>query len=377
MKGMFLGVRAPYGYKKDPNDKNKLIIDPEPAKVVRHIYDLLLSGYSTTQISRQLAQDKIFTPAVTKLQSGDASFQRYIEEGYECRWGCGRVYKILTDPAYTGAVANSKVQVTNYKTKTIRPVSRDKWIVVPDKHEAIITQEEFERARKLIKERNLPKRKHNAEDLFKGLVKCAVCGKSMVLTQNPKRSSFYRCFGIRSIRCKEKHWTSIRYQDLKEIVAERLKEFFALFKNDDKLLDIIQERIKEQNISADCEKELSKLEARQNALSNITKKVYDDYFENLISHETYLDLIKKYQTEQSEIKEKHNILSAERTKKNNYLDDIKKLKELVHSFLDLKELTREMVYSLIDKIEITSDGDFKERKQRTVKITYRFLEIEL
>ena len=45
-RGEFIGAFAPYGYKKDPNDKNSLIVDEEAAEVVKSIYHWFVNeGY--------------------------------------------------------------------------------------------------------------------------------------------------------------------------------------------------------------------------------------------------------------------------------------------------------------------------------------------
>lgn len=382
LQGLFQGSGAPYGYIKDPNNKNKLLINPETATVVRRIFDLRLSGYGSVYIARQLTKDKILTPAAMKAILGDTRFQRYFDDNNAHMWNDGTINIILDNPIYTGDMVNLKVQVANYKTRKIVANTKDKMIFVPDTHTAIVTREEFERVKTLKEERHAVKKRHEIDNLFKGLIRCSVCGARMALTSRIRRGklvSYYRCGTFVNLRLGEegKHWTTIKYEEIKEIVTERLKEFFKLFKDDDKLIQIVQKKIEDNNISVDCEKELAKIESRQKTLANITKKVYDDYFEGKISESTYQDLIKRYENEQAELKEKHSKFLAEKIKKKDYLEDFQKLKQLVNSFTDFEELTQEMVFNLIDSIEISNEGPFKCRKQRTIKITYRFLELAL
>lgn len=369
LQGKFLGCDAPYGYKRNPDDKNKLLIEPETAGVVRRIFSLALSGYGAIYIARLLTQEKILTPAAYKLKAGNPRFQMYVEEGQECRWSDGKVHKILVDPTYIGAVVNGRTHKNNYKAKKNVWHSRDKWIIVPNMHEAIITQEEFDRAQELGKYRKLPRPKTNVENLFRGLVKCSVCGKSMILTTQLRKGKlmvYYRCNSFVSIRAKEKHWTTIKYEDIKEAVTARLKEYLSALKDDDKLIEFIRKTLKDTKATVNYEKELAKIDTRQAALSNITKKVYDDYFEGLISKDTYLDLIRKYQSEESSLKSKREFLLIEQNKKDDRSEDI------VASFLDLKVLRQEMVFNLIDKIEVLNAGDYKQHKKREIKITYLF-----
>ena len=369
LKGMYTGSGAPYGYKKDPNDKNKLLIDPDTAPIVKRIFNLMLSGYGAIYIARQLMSENVPTPAVMKARSGDTRFQHYVEEGYECRWSDGKVRKILNDPVYTGAVANGKVHVANHKTRKIIANGRDNWIIIPNMHEAIITQEEFDRVQMLKKERHQPRKKHRVENPFRGLIKCAVCGKSMILSTQMrygKLVSYYRCNEFVSIKTKKKHWITIKQGEIAGIVAAKLKEYFSSFKSDERLREVIRQKIKVSSIAVDYGKELTKIESRKNTLAKITKKVYEDFFAGTINEETYQDLIKKYQTEHGELKEKQAQLLVEQNKKDDSLEN------MVDSFLDLKVLKRETIFNLIEKIAISSEGGFKQHKKRTVDITYRF-----
>ncbi len=372
MQGLFVGSSAPYGYLKDPNNKNKLIVNNETAEVIRYIFNLLLTGYGTVEIARKLTSEKILTPSAYKAQLGDMRYQRYNEFGNEYTWTDGAVYKILKDQTYIGDMVNSKTYIANYKTKKCIINTKDKRIVVPNTHEAIITKEDFYRVQELYKYRHNMRKKYHVDNLFRGLIRCSVCGRALILTTRIRRGkleTYYRCNTFTGYRLKEaKHWTTIKYEDIKEIVISKLKEYFSTFKNDKEILDLIRSTIKSSNITIDYEKELSKIKTRQNILSNITKKVYDDYFEELINEDTYLDLIKKYQNEQKDLNEKHNLLLIEQKNKDNYHEDIAK------SFLDLKVLNQQTIYSLIESIEIANIGGYKQHKQRIVTIAYRLKE---
>ena len=55
-QGYHIGSFAPYGYKKDPNERGHLIIDPEAASVVREIFTLFLDGKGKQLIARTLTE---------------------------------------------------------------------------------------------------------------------------------------------------------------------------------------------------------------------------------------------------------------------------------------------------------------------------------
>lgn len=69
-QGKFIGSYAPYGYLRDPKDKYKFIIDKEPAKIVKKIFSMILSGKSKKEIANELNSLQKSTPRVYKLENG-------------------------------------------------------------------------------------------------------------------------------------------------------------------------------------------------------------------------------------------------------------------------------------------------------------------
>ena len=61
-KGQFTGCLAPFGYQKDPEDKNHLLIDEETAPIVRRLFAWALEGHGPNYIRRRLEDEKIPCP---------------------------------------------------------------------------------------------------------------------------------------------------------------------------------------------------------------------------------------------------------------------------------------------------------------------------
>ena len=66
-KGMFLGSIAPYGYKKSKDDKHKLVIKENEARIVRRIFEECHSGKSIKKIAEGLENDKVSSPTNRKI----------------------------------------------------------------------------------------------------------------------------------------------------------------------------------------------------------------------------------------------------------------------------------------------------------------------
>ena len=150
-KGMFMAAQPPYGYKKDPNDKNHLVIDEEAARVVRLIFDLALSNIGVVKITRELNKRGIMPPSIYKASIGDLRFTKLTEtrrqmfKNYDIEsWNTVTVGAIIRDMVYVGDMENHKYEVKNYKTKKCTKVPKEEHIIVRNTHEPIISRSDFE-----------------------------------------------------------------------------------------------------------------------------------------------------------------------------------------------------------------------------------------
>ena len=120
LNGLFISAQTPYGYKKDPNDKNHLVIDEEAAEVVRLIFDLALSNIGVVKITRELNERGIMPLSIYKASKGDLRFtkltetRRQIFKNYDIEsWNTVIVGAIIRDMVYVGDMENHKYEVKN------------------------------------------------------------------------------------------------------------------------------------------------------------------------------------------------------------------------------------------------------------------------
>ena len=138
-QGQFLGNYAPYGYRKDPEDRHHLIIDTETAPVVEEIYALYLSGLSCKMIAVQLTAQGVPTPSRLKKQRGEDLGRK------DCaRWSAGTVRKILRNPVYLGHMVQGREEKMSFKENGTHKVPENRWFVVENTHESIINNVVFD-----------------------------------------------------------------------------------------------------------------------------------------------------------------------------------------------------------------------------------------
>lgn len=183
-QGLFIGSQAPYGYRKDPNNKNQLIIDPEAAEVVSQIFSLALDGLGSVAIASELEKQRIPTPAVYKYHHGDQRFARYssIQNGECYSWRSATISQILTNRVYTGELISLKTETQNCKTKQRSLVPEDQRIVIPNGHAAIISGAIFDQVQ-LIRSQHRCPAKYQRENIFRGKLFCECCGHPLTISK--------------------------------------------------------------------------------------------------------------------------------------------------------------------------------------------------
>lgn len=196
-QGLFIGSQTPYGYQKDPNNKRRLIVDPEAAEVVRMIFSLAEEGLGNIAIADELKARKIVAPSVYKYQHGDKRFAEYpaVKNGDFYSWCYGTVGQILNNRVYLGELISLKTETTNCKTKQRSRTPEEKRIVTTDAHAAIISREQFERIPQIRANHRCPTYAKRF-NLFRGLLFCECCGHPLTITKKDlldKTTDMYLC----------------------------------------------------------------------------------------------------------------------------------------------------------------------------------------
>lgn len=140
-QGLFLGSKAPYGYKKDKNNKNKLIINKEESLIVKKIFKLAIEGKSNLSIANYLNDEKISSPSNGK-------------------WSSSSIYNILKNEEYTGCLISNVWTSISYKNRKRIKRNKEEWIIIKNTHPKIIDEKTY----KLANENKQRLRKINKKD---------------------------------------------------------------------------------------------------------------------------------------------------------------------------------------------------------------------
>lgn len=384
LKGMFIASHPPYGYKRNPYNKNHLIIDEEVVDVVRLIFDLALSNMGIATIAKELNRRGIPIPSVYKASKGYQCYQtlldsrraKFNDKDVET-WSTATVGNILRNQMYVGDMVGNKREVKNYRTGKQIVHTKDEYIVIPNTHEPIISRENFEKVQMLVANKHRPS-KTNHENEFRGLLKCANCGRTMTMYHKVLASGQviwrYRCMGKTIRHGIDPETNIIKYDDIYNIVFKRLKELFNSIKNDDD--SFIYKLMSKHEVGGHEKKlevEKNKIQRKLDTIGKLIKKLYEDYIEGILNTENYQTMVNEYQKEQVELKERLEKITDLINQKTNETDNIKKFKEVANKYLDFKVLTAELVNNLIDHIEIGFPKVVDGIQVREINIFYRFI----
>ena len=377
-EGSYIGNFAPYGYKKDPEDKNHLLVDENTAPIVQEVFDMAEMGTKPVDIARHLNNKGIMTPIMYRCHSRPKlDVNKYTKRK---EWTSESISKMLRNKVYLGHVVQGKTEKASFKSKVTITKPQSEWKIVENKHEAIITKEQFDNVRKRVEGR-INKRKSNFKNIFSGIAKCADCGKNMSTTGTRKKGAVANlsCGGYKLRGSKECTNHFIDYETLYNIVLEELRKHICLTEEEKKsILKELQDNFNEEKNNYNLGKLIEEYKAKITDIDNIIMHLYEDNVNGKISDMRFTNLMNTYESQQTGIKNKIKELeSKEKTKEDSKKEAYKKFFELISEFDDIKELTPELLYKVIDHIEI-GQGHYEKTengkiKNQSIKIVYRFI----
>lgn len=343
-EGKWVGSRCPYGYDKDINNKNHLVINEEQAGIVRYIFDLSLNGLTCFKIANKLTLENIKTPAQYYNFNWKNNYNMNMG-----KWHPKTIKDILTNRLYTGDLVQNRRSKVNYKIKKVVYNKECDYIVVPNTHEAIIDKELFDRVQSLIP-KNVGRNEKRENHLLDGLLYCGECNHR--ISVSPRRKIDNRCYTVCNYYrtyLKQKVCTmhSNNYDILEDKILELLKEYCLKYMDKKSILNRVI------NTNNDKQNNLKYIKNLEKEISNINDNLDSIYIDRLnknISKEQFNRVKIKLETELNIKLDKIKELKKDKTQNNN-IDRENYIREV----LELNNISRDIIINLIDRIEIFED----------------------
>lgn len=351
-KGQFIGSFPTYGYVKSPDDHHQLIIDEEPAAVVRQIYDWFIAGKSIIGIAKELNERGIPNPSMYKRLKG-MKYRHPAGASNDGLWPDSSVRRILTNEMYIGNMVQGKNTTISYKIKKCRAIPKEEWIIVEGTHEPIIEKDTFYQAQALFN-KNIRKSPAKSEvDLFSGLVRCADCHRIMNKKTNQHSYGtyhYYRCSTARKMKKSACGNHTIRIDKMQHTVMVTIQKMVELAVQMSDALSKINrdpQRVKE---SDHLRQSLETLMSQREKEYRMQLDLYPDWKSGVITQQEYLAL-------KANIAEKISVLDIkiENVKKTldayaHGIDDENAFITAFKKYENFTELTRGMLVELVDEI---------------------------
>ena len=372
--GKHLSTNPPFGYKKDPNDKDKWIIDEEAAATVRRIFQMFVDGVRMPEIARKLTEENVETPQLYNIHRG-RSIHKLSE--YPEIWSVGTIKNMLDRVAYAGHTVNFQTAKKSYKNKKQVRLPKESWIIYRNTQEPIIDEKTFATAQQM---RNVKRAytKFNEPNMFSGLIYCADCGNRLTIQRVAKHRNMDN-FSCATYRKKKKGLCSshrILVSDLETIVKEDLQKVCEyVFLHEKEFTDEYLSGSKKETdkFQAKMKAELKRLSERQEEIGRIIRKLYEDNVNGRITDERFDFLAKSYEDEGNDLKTKIQELQNALASSVQDEEKLSKFLKVVKSYTEIEELTPEILNSFIEKIYIGETEKYDGRKMQEVEIIYKFV----
>ncbi len=353
--GEFIGAFAPYGYTKDPEDKNALVIDEDAAEVVRDIFRWFLSdGMSKAGIAKRLNELGVPNPTAYKRTKG-FHYENPHAKANDGLWTPTTVSRMLQNPVYMGVMLQGRQKVVSYKVHKRMAVPESEWFVVENAVPPIVSRETFQAAQALHQRDTRTAPGKREVYLFSGLVRCADCKKGM--SRHTSRGHvYYVCRTYRDkskARCT-KH--SIRLERLEQAVLVAVQKQIELVGSLSEVIAEINrapvvrtESLRLTTMLRQREKELEKAAARADSL-------YLDWKNGDITRDQYCRMKVRFEEEAAQLQA---IVDQIRAECETMAQGVTQEDPYLAAFLkygNIQTLSRGLLMDLVNAIYVHEDG---------------------
>lgn len=364
-EGYYIGSTPLYGYKKDPERKGHLVIDPEAAEVVKLVFHSFANGMGKTAIARMLNERGIPNPTEYKRQKGIT--YKTPQHKIGTLWKYYAIADMLTNEMYIGNLVQGKYGSVSYKTKVNKPIPREQWIRVEHTHEAIIDKELWDMVQKMLKERAKPFSTGEV-GIFARKVRCKHCG--YVMRSGKGRGKYYLKCNTRHVAKDTCIGSFIFVDKLEQIVLEELR------RTNEEYLD--QERLEKEIVLKHCwSDEITKWRSRSVQLEQsiarfdtAMKNLYLDKVKGDIDGKQFKVLCRELEMDKEKAKEQHETSLQKIEELKLQITRQRDKKKIIQEYVNVKKINRAMVEQMIDYIEVSKRHP--ETKMLDVEIHWNF-----
>lgn len=377
--GQFIGSKAPFGYKIDPNDRHHLIVDEPAAQVVKRIFRLASEGVGYNKMAKIFREEKVLTPiAYFNLNNPDYFKSDYWRKEFD--WHVTSIRAILNNEVYLGKLVYGKQRNKSMKSKEKVRNPKEDWIVVENCHEPIITQELWDTVHKILNAKHRPAKAGEVQ-MFAGLLYCSDCGHCLTYSQKQRKDgSYHGAYSCWMYKTHGKEYCAshyITFDTIYELVLIDIqRNLFQYRKNTDKFKSILSRKYQSdsQKQAEQITLEYEQKQKRCEELDKIISRLYEDNVLGRIGDERYESMSQSYELEQVEIKKALPILKSKIDELKRQSDCADNFNNVIKKYTIIDKLDAAILNELIDKIVVHHKEQAEDgRTFQQIEIYYRFV----
>lgn len=381
-KGEYLPAFPPYGYVKSKTRAYRYEVDEEVAPYIRMIFEWKAAGVSHSEICNRLNEMGAVTPAKRKVELGIWHAEKY----KHTIWYGRTIIDILKNATYTGTLVYGKMPKSLYQGIKCHRAKPDEWRCIPDAHEAIVSQELFDKVQEIFDERAERMQKKWADskqvrdkivNLFVKRIYCGDCGKRMrfIKGNNALRDknfyyTNYVCGGYVDSGHRNCTRHGIRYQDVVDAVFSAMKVQMEFALDQERMMQKLRGTAKERNLIDQYVAKVNYLTQELKKVNSRRESLFESFADGILDEADYQYAKKSYDDEYAglekqltEAKRKKKELDGVLTANNEWL-------QAMHKVENAAELDQDLVNALVKKVLVYEDNrvevEFKYKDQKDV-----------
>lgn len=365
--GEFIGAFACYGYLKDPENKNHLVLDTYAGSVVQDIFRMKVNGYSQYKIADTLNEQGILSPMEYKRSMG-VRFETSFKVNSKALWSAKAVSRILTNEVYTGVLIQGRQTTPNHKVKVRQAVEEKDWIRVENAHAPLVDSCLFEIVQTLLERDTRTSPKEEAVFPLSGLLYCGDCGQPMVrktttyslkgLEELPSQKyAYFVCQG--QSRDKACSWHRIKEKELLDAVLQAVNHHVKNVLDTAKALQEIDTAPSVQILIQKYESHIEKKETELKKAEKLKVGIYEDLKDGLLDKTEYRKLKQEFDSRIEDASEVIQSLRQEISALQENHSEHYAWMEYFKEFGELQDLTRWAAAITINRILVFEDDRIK------------------
>ena len=366
-QGKFVGSKAPYGYLRDPNDKHRLIPDPEAAPIVHELFEMVADGHTLHYVAVTMNARGIPSPGRHNYDLGLVKSDKFKNS----LWYQQTVRRILTDQTYLGWLIGGKFRSDFQSSgdKRSKPVSQDEWIITKGAHEPLVEEKLFYQVQQYFAETKKAlglaakyQCKSRQTSMFKGHLRCGECGKAMFLrakNNHGKKTWWYYCAMHENYNVSYCPKKSVKKDDLEAVVLRLIQTQIQLFLDAQGMVKALNQKESSKSRFRIYQEQIQEITHKIQGYSAMKAKLYAGYAAGEIGETEYLQRTGQCAGKADELRIFLSELEKEAGKYAPEYRGSENWQRMIQEYGERRELDEGMIDAFIDEVVLFNDGHYE------------------